>query len=330
MPELSAVIVTDGWETIKLLVRSLAAQSRPERIELVVVTPRDGGFEPGPETALLGACQTVEVDSIDDINTCRATGFAAASAPVVFVAETHCLPEEGWLDAVLEAHGRGAVYVGPRLQSLNPGSAISRANFAEHYGEFSGELPAGPTERVAGNNATVDRGALLALGDELGEMLRDFAGLQERLAEGGPIWLEPAARVRHINMSTWRGWLEECWAGGRAGAASRSRRWSRSRRVAYALAWPLIAVVESLRRRDGLRRLRDAGETDWRTGPMMALGIAVRCAGEAVGFLRGSSPSQQALLSRSEIRRFDYLDATDRELVRRVGSELAQRLPASV
>ncbi len=325
--EISAVLVADEWQTAKMLTRSLAAQRQPDRIELVVVTHRGSGFEPGPETELLGGLQVVEVDSIRDISTARVHGIERVSSPIVFLAETHCFPQEGWLDAVLEAHRQGATYVGPRFASMNPASVVSRANFAEHYGEFSGAIPDGPRARVAGNNASFSVDAVRHLGDDLEASMRDFAGFQETLAGDGEIRLAADAVVRHLNVSRLRGWLIETWAGGRLGAGSRCRSWSRERRLGYALAFPLIAVVEFHRRRPGLRRLQAAGEGGLGTDLLLAAGILWRCYGEAVGFLWGPGSRETTAMSHMEVRRFDYINGSDRELIHAAGEELLARLP---
>jgi hypothetical protein len=309
---LSAVVVTDCYATIEPLVRALAAQPGPERIELIAVGPRSAPLDPGGEAAPLGRFRTVEVDSLVDLREARAAGFRAAAAPVVLLAETHCFPADGWLDAVLAAHEEGWAVVGPSFENANPATALSWANFLDHYVRFAAPGRRGPVPEVAGHNSTFLRTPLLALEAELPALLRDFPTLHARLRERGGILFEPAARMRHVHMSTWRGWIAEAWAGGRVNGASRSRAWPLPRRLAYAAATPLIVVLELARRLRWSRGLRRRMQLPAPTVAMLAVGIALRCGGEATGFLLGSSRRSEALLSRTEINRLRYVRGAER------------------
>lgn len=313
---LSAVVATDSYATIEPLVRALAAQRESDRIELVAAAPPGSALEPGAEVDALGRYRTVAIDSLDDLRAARSRGFAAAAAPLVLLAETHCFPAEGWLDAVLEAHDQGWAVVGPSFENANPGTALSWANFIDHYAAFAGPTPPGPRPKVAGHNSTMRRDAVLALGPELERLLRDFPALHARLREAGGVYLEPRARMRHVHMSTWRGWLSEAWAGGRVNGASRSWPWPLWRRVGYAAATPLIVAVELGRRLPRWRELGRRRALPAGTLPCLLVGIVLRCSGEAVAFLLGPSERSEMLLARTEIRRLDYVCAEDRWLLR--------------
>lgn len=309
-PSLSAVVTTDSYATIQRLVESLAAQDRPERIELIVVAPPDADLEPGPEGGALGGYRTVEVPTLTDIRRARTLGFAAASAPIVLLAETHCYPAEGWLEAVLAGHADGWVVVGPGFLNANPASALSWAAFLDHYGEFAGRTDAGETSKASGHNSTVLREPLLALGPELMPLLRDFPELHRRL---GSVLFQPAARMSHINMSRWRSWAGEAWMGGRVGAACRARDWPRWRRIGYALATPLIIAVELARRAPAIRRI-GLGSIPLSALPLLVAGVAIRCTGEGWSFLLGSDQAAEAYLAGTEIRRLDHVNRSDQEL----------------
>ena len=317
-PQLSAVVVGDGdYETIRPVIRSLALQRDPSRIEVIAVVATNGvPMRPGPEAETLGAVRFVELTDTSELREARRIGFEAATAPILLLAETHCFPAPGWLDAVLAAHAEGWAIVGPRVGNANPGSATSWANFFEHYAIYHLEIERGPVPIAAGHNSTFSRADLLAFGDELPSLLRDFLGLYQALAERGsrPL-LEPAALMMHTNMSTLRGWLPECWAGGRTGAALRSRGWSIPRRAAYALAWPLIAVVEILRRAPAVRIATRRIEVPRSALPLFVAGIVLRCLGEGAGFLLGRSRRAELRLDETETHRLRIVRTRDRESV---------------
>lgn len=312
---LSVVVATDSYATIEPLVRALARQPEPERIELLAVAPSGAPLEPGEEVESLGRYRILEVASLDDLRGARADGFRAASASVVLLAETHCFPGEGWLDVVLDAHEDGWVAVGPGFENANPGTALSWANFLDHYVRFAAPSQRREVAEVAGHNTTFLRAPLLELDTDLPYLLRDFPALHARLRQHGGILFEPTARMRHVHMSTWRGWIAEAWAGGRVNGASRSRRWPWWQRIAYAATTPLIVALELARRLRWSRELRRRTGIPWAALPLLAAGILLRCGGEAAGFLFGPSARGEALLARTEINRLDYVRESDRRLL---------------
>ena len=78
-------------------------------------------------------------------------------------------------------------------------------------------------------------------------------------ARGHLLYLEPAAKTYHLNVSLPWSWLEERLVGGRSFAAARSHEWSIPQRAAYALASPLIPFVRFGRILKDMRRSRSAG-----------------------------------------------------------------------
>ena len=108
----------------------------------------------------------------------------------------------------------------------------------------------------------------------------------ELRARGHELYLEPAARVDHLNVSQLRWALVERFESGRTFAGMRSRGWALPHRLAYALGSPLIPLVRFRRIRLSLRRCRDAPSM-LRLGPALALALGVSAFGEFVGYLLG-------------------------------------------
>ena len=104
-PALSVVLATDVYETIDPVVRALRAQTAHAELEVVLVIP-----DPGPlktRVATLddfAAVRVVEIESLVPLASARAAGVRAATAPIVYVGETHVFPEPGWAEALIEAH----------------------------------------------------------------------------------------------------------------------------------------------------------------------------------------------------------------------------------
>ena len=161
-PDLSVVLATDRYETIRPVVELLHAQSGRGRIELVLVTLRGVHVDRGaPELDGFSGVTLVEVDSLVPIGRARAAGVRAAAAPVVFLGETHTYPQPGWALALIEAHDGSWAAVVPQIGNANPDGALSWAAFLLDYGRwYDGdrrEVAAPPTY-----NASLRRELLLA------------------------------------------------------------------------------------------------------------------------------------------------------------------------
>jgi hypothetical protein len=90
-PELSAVLVTpDHYESIRMTVRHLLAQTARDRLELVIVAPSREALR--PEMADLRefcSSRIVEIGPVPSVAAGYAAGVTKASAPVVAFVEEH-------------------------------------------------------------------------------------------------------------------------------------------------------------------------------------------------------------------------------------------------
>jgi hypothetical protein len=152
---------------------------------------------------------------------------------------------------------------------------------------------AGEVDDLPGNNSSYKREALLAYGGGLAARLDVQPALHRDLrARGHRLYLEPAARVNHLNVSLPSAFLRQRFWLGRRFAAGRARHWSPSRRLLYAtvgIPWILLNYAHGPLRAMGRSRMR------WRlltAGlPILLAGLAARGLGEAVGFATGSGNS---------------------------------------
>ena len=90
VPALAVVLATDCFATVAPVVSALRRQDERGRIELVLVAP-PGGLADLDErnVAEFAAVRRVDVASIVDLAAARAAGVRAATAPLVFIGETH-------------------------------------------------------------------------------------------------------------------------------------------------------------------------------------------------------------------------------------------------
>ena len=104
----------------------------------------------------------------------------------------------------------------------------------------------------------------------------------------------PDAVVDHVNITSLRGILLDRSLGGRLWASRRSAHWSRPRRLAHAVAFPLAPVVMTKRivASEGWRQRRGAAPQGT-LAAVLAM-AAVQSVGEALGYALGSGGSEVA------------------------------------
>jgi hypothetical protein len=308
-PQLSVVLVTDRYETIRTVVRHLCAQTIADRTELVLVAadpdaalPRDAD-----ETAALHSRSLVRVDDVDVLARARAEGVRAARAPVVAFAESHCFPEPEWAERLLAAHEEPWAAVGPVIHNANPDSVLSWIGLLLDYGRWLGPSPGGDVRDLPGHNSSYKREVLLAYGGRLEAMLEAETLMHADLrARGRRLYQEPRARAAHLNLTEPAAWIGERFQTGRRFAAARRSGWPTWRRAAYAAGSPLIPAVRLQRILRDVRRTGVSAHLRGYGYALLGAALCVSAAGEAVGYVRGPGRSKEAL-ARIELHKERYV-----------------------
>jgi hypothetical protein len=306
-PDLSVVVATDVFDTIREVVACLGEQSLHDRLELVVVTSSAADVAvPDEIDGRFRAVRVVEVgeESFAELPRARAEGVRAASAPVVVFGETHSFPEPGWAEALLEAHRGPWAAVGPVMLNANPRTAISRANLLVDFGPWVDRREAGPMPDLPGHNTAYKRDLLLARGPRLGELLASETLLNLELSKAGHrLYFQPAARTRHLNL-TGVFWLLERFDHDRLWAVTRARRWSWLRRLLYVAGAPLIPAVRLKRVLPEVRRT--GGGRDLPLLVMVVLGLVAGALGELAGYAVRRAGSSARRMHDVELHRERY------------------------
>ncbi len=307
--ELSFVVVTDTFATIRDVVRAVRAQSISPAIELVIVCRSGAELELDPrETAGIGAVRVVEAEAIMPLSPARAAGVRAASCPLVFIGETHSYPAPDCLQALLAAHAGGDyAVVMPVIENGNPTKALSWALLMLTYRHWIDPAVRTEIETIATYNGCFRRQALVDLGERLAEMLDYGSGLDALLRDrGGRFLIEPAARLAHLNVATFRGWLPERFLTGRFWGTARSRGWSASRRLLYFLATPIAAVLIAGKPLRSVQWAYQKSRAPAGTLALILLSAMVTAAGEATGYLAGGGKAALQL-AEYEVHRSRYI-----------------------
>lgn len=304
---MSMVLATDSWATILPVLERLEEQTIRDEIETVVVLPF-GEAERG-ETAIreFTAVRLVEIETIIPLGQARAAGVRAATAPLVFIGETHSFPHPGMAQALIDAHAAGWGVVVPAFYNANPDGAASWTGFLAGYAGWTEGIPAGQLDRAPLFNVSYRRSFLLGLGDRLPRVLTEGEDMASELrARDCRIWFEPAAGIDHANISFLFPLLRQRLLAGRVVAGGRSAGWPRWRRLAYALGSPLIPIVLLARYRGGISRTIRRQRPPPGTLPVLVLGSVFEAVGEMVGYARGEGSTARARYDMLEVRRLAH------------------------
>lgn len=312
VPALSYVLITDHFRTIARVVRHLGEQTVRAELEIVIVCPSVTALE-ADETALTGFARVVvtEVGALYPLSNARAAGVRSATAPIVFLGETHSFPHPGFAAAMIAAHRGPWDVVIPGLDNANEDGALSWASFLADYGFWLRHLPEGQVGAAPTWNVAYKREVLLELGDGLGAALTGGDAFATALrARRRTIYFEPAARLDHANCSgTVGAWMDERYLTGLIIGANRKRRWPASRRWAYLLASPLIPVVILRRTMRPVRAALRHRRLPPSTIPALVGGAIIRSWGEVVGYLAGARQDQEERMEEYELHKMKYTRA---------------------
>jgi hypothetical protein len=313
-PLLSVVISTpDRYETIRITLHHLQAQTACHSMELVVVGPSEADIRPpGEDLRGFHSHQLIAVGTVTSIGRANAAGVRRAHAPLVALAEDHCFPEAGWAEALIRAHQEPWAVVGPVVRNANPSTIVSWCDFVIGYGPWMDPAEAQCMPFLPGHNSCYKRSLLLEYGDQLESMMEAETVLHLDLARRGhQLRMHPDARTAHTNFALLSSWLPVQFYGGRVFGASRASGWPLGRRLAYFAASPLIPAVRLWR---CLRELAKPGrpiERIPRMLPLLALGLALDGLGQMAGYLFGLGDAI-GRVARYEFHRFDHITAADR------------------
>ena len=313
--EMSVVIITpDHYAAIRKTMECLRAQTVRDRLEIVIVAP--SARDLGQDEATLGCfaqVRVVEVGAITSEPEARAAGIRQASAALVARAEEHCFPEPGWAEALIAAHRGPWAAVGAVIVNANPDSAVSWANLLMDFGDAVEPTVAGVTRHPPSHNTSYKRAVLMQYGTVLAAMLAPEEVLFRDLQAGGhTLYLEPAARALHLNLSRWPALLLSAYHGGRLFGAARTQheRWRPIRRVLHAAGAPWIGLA---RLRHIVRNVVRIGRSHELLPRMLAPLVAALFAhglGEATGIALGAGDSPQRK-SQYELYRVRHLAERD-------------------
>ena len=313
-PLLSVVLATpDNYETIRVTMRHLRAQTARASIELVIIGPSEQAIQPPAEDVQgFHSHQLIALGPITSIGRANAAGVRNARSPLVALAEDHCFPEPAWADALIRSHQGPWAVVGPVVRNANPGTIVSWCDFVIGYGRWMDPAHAQCMPFLPGHNSCYKRSLLLEYGAQLEDLMDAETVLHLDLARRGhQLRMEPEARTAHTNFALLSSWLPVQFYNGRVFGGSRAAAWPIAKRLLYFAASPLIPAVRLYR---CLRELAKPARHSRRIPgmlPLLTLGLALDGLGQMLGYLFGVGGAV-ARAAAYEFHRFEHITAADR------------------
>jgi hypothetical protein len=315
-PDLSVILVTDDtFEPLRRTMRALAAQTVRDRLEIVLVCPSEDSLGLSEaETAGFHSVRVIELVGLETTSRARAAGIRAARAPVVALCEDHAFPEPGWAEAMIEAHKQRWAGVGPALINANPG-VVSWVAMVMGYGRWVEPVTGGTIDDIPGHNSSWKRSLLLEYGTELESMLPAPTFLNWDLrAKGYELYLEPSAKMRHLQVSSPWSCLVEQFHVARLFPAERSRNWPWSQRLLYVCGMPVLLTRHLRGWLAHFRRIDPTGKILAKAWPLLLIALGVWGVGEIAGYTFGVGLAQERTLC-FDTHRYRYLNRRDRQLL---------------
>jgi glycosyltransferase involved in cell wall biosynthesis len=328
MPAASATLsvvlpAPGGLASIATTLEHLRAQTVRNRIEVVVVTdaPQLDYEDVDALASTFAAHRIVRLPKLNSRAVANAAGYRHAGCDVVAFAEDHCFPDPSWAEALLARHKESWAAVGPAIENANPASAVSWCDLLLNYAAWITPAAAQALQ-LPGHNTSYKRAALARYEDNLAEWLDVEAELHDDMRHAGErLFVEPAAKVAHVNISRWSAWLASLFYGGRIYAAARARTWPVAKRVLYAAAWPSIAIVRFARL---LSAWPAVAPSATRLGPVLFAGLVADAAGQGLGYLAGAGRAGKRM-ARYELNRPRHVRRAERVLFAHRSAEAAAR-----
>jgi hypothetical protein len=297
-PAMSVVLVTpDSYATIDTAMNHLRAQAVKDMLEIVIVAPSaDELNAQESQLKLFHSFQVAEIGKVETMGVANAAGARVARAPVVVFVEEHSHPHPGWAEALIQAHREPWAAVGPVVTNANGDSLVGWADFIVGYGPWLAPSRSGVRDFLPGHNSSYKRDLLLQYGPDLDGMLESETLLHADLRRRGhELYLEPAARISHLNFEKPSVWMRAQYYSGRAFAAPRSEYWPLARRLLYILGGPLIPFVRLKRAFDEVRASKGPGVPSRWVWPVLLVGLAISAAGEMIGYALGAGDAIERL-----------------------------------
>jgi hypothetical protein len=135
----------------------------------------------------------------------------------------------------------------------------------------------------------------------------------DMLAKGRQLYLEPAAKVSHVNITRPLCFHLDHFYGARVFASARASDWPWPRRLLYAAAAPMFMIRKAREWHQNITRVGLKSELLPKAWPVLLLSAAAVALGEALGYIFGIGRAEQRIFG-YDANRSQYVASRDREV----------------
>ncbi len=236
------VVAICGARELRRALEALAGQEGCELFETVVVAdPQLAGLP-----AVVEAFPGVRLVANEGQRTpLELAGRAVreTSGDVVLLTEDHCVPDPGWVAALLAALAPGRAAAGGCVAVASGATALDWAFYFVDYFRYAEPLAEGPSPSLTVCNVAYRRRDLDQIAETWRELFHETAVNEALGRRFGQLWLTPRARVTVHRHPTLRDALYERYAFGRLYGGTRLGFVSRARALAYTVLAPALPVL---------------------------------------------------------------------------------------
>jgi Glycosyl transferase family 2 len=298
-PAMSVVIITpDNFETIRRTIDCIKVQTVKHTLELVVVNLSSEDLEVYPEELdVFNGFRIIKPVGIVSYWQALTAGVKSSSAQIVAFTQDHVFPDPLWAEVLTESHKSNRAAVGPVIYNANPDDPVGWADILIGYSQWLYPNHGGEMNHLPGHNSSYKRHILLEYGSELERLLEAESVLHwDLISKGYKLYLEPAAKVYHLNFGVLSTLVKVHYYTGIMFAASRCQSWPRLKRASFALGSLLIPVIRIYRIVKNYSGSLDLFKTKPQVYPILVLGLLMSSIGEMMGYVSGSGNSLQKTL----------------------------------
>jgi GT2 family glycosyltransferase len=291
-PLVSVIIAShNAVTTIGDTLQSLEQQTARRQCEIIVVDSSTDDTAAFVKQHFPGA-RLLEFSHRKFCGDARNAGIRIARGRIIAITDSDCRVGPLWLENIIRAHEDSYPVVGGAVACGNPESYVG---WGAYFTEFSQWQPSGASRFVAdmaGANISYQKGLFESHGHFIEGTYCSDTEFHWRIArEGHRIRFDPSIVVYHRNLERLGLFLLHEFYHGKsfAGMRCRAMAFSVPRRALYAVLSPLIFL--KLLAWNGIRNLLfGAYRVPYvKALPVTALGILCWAAGEAAGYVQGSS-----------------------------------------
>jgi hypothetical protein len=293
-PKLSVVvIVLAGGHHLERCLEALRRQESSPSMEVIV--PHREGM---PSADSLGArfpeVRFLPMPGRSSYAQARTAGLRSARGEILAITEDQCIPPPQWCANVVAAHAGPHVAVGGPVEKQEPDTPINWSIYLRELGTYMPPVHEGPSECLTDCNVSYKREALEAIAALWQGAFHEpqvHAALREH---GGTLWLSPSMLTFQQRAMQLGPAILERYEFGRLYGSLRVETASPLRRLALALATPLLPIVLLGRVILTVLRKRRHVAACIRALPYLVLFSLAWSWGECLGYLTGRASPKGA------------------------------------